>query len=205
LYCSLLTWPWRIKNPKAGSPSLDPQARVTSRSLGKYGRLCNCCMSFIHIEHSGSYALWVDFLLSNWFLTCWSTVARQEGQSVRLPREWVWKSLSFKEFHPWHHLVLGLEMWKILGASLPIASSILLLYVLLLFLYSIQRNVIQQLRTLVTRTTSTAWRSARFIIPGLAAMVVANNAAPEPVDFALGVLFGFGFGTQSHISNIINY
>ncbi|KAF8173549.1 hypothetical protein K438DRAFT_2023435 [Mycena galopus ATCC 62051] len=42
------------------------------------------------------------------------------------------------------------------------------------------------LRTLVTRTREGSWKSARFIIPGLTAMVVGKNAAPEPVDFALG-------------------
>ncbi|KAJ7838833.1 hypothetical protein B0H13DRAFT_1911573 [Mycena leptocephala] len=42
------------------------------------------------------------------------------------------------------------------------------------------------LRTLVTKTTSAAWKSERFIIPGLGPMVVANNAALEPVDFTLG-------------------
>ncbi|KAJ7821293.1 hypothetical protein B0H14DRAFT_2599287 [Mycena olivaceomarginata] len=77
--------------------------------------------------------------------------ARQEGQSVRLPRD------------------LGFGDVEDSGGKL--ANSF--------FNFA-------PLRTLVTRTTSTAWRSARFIIPGLAAMVVANNAAPEPVDFALG-------------------
>ncbi|KAJ6479865.1 hypothetical protein C8R45DRAFT_1101316 [Mycena sanguinolenta] len=42
------------------------------------------------------------------------------------------------------------------------------------------------LRTLVTRTKEGCWKSARFIIPGLMAMVVGKNAAPQPVDFALG-------------------
>ncbi|KAJ6545217.1 hypothetical protein B0H19DRAFT_1266683 [Mycena capillaripes] len=42
------------------------------------------------------------------------------------------------------------------------------------------------LRTLVTKTVSAAWKSARYIIPGLGAMVVANNAALQPIDFTLG-------------------
>ncbi|KAJ7470093.1 hypothetical protein B0H11DRAFT_2283371 [Mycena galericulata] len=42
------------------------------------------------------------------------------------------------------------------------------------------------LRTLVTKTASAAWISARWIIPGLGAMVVAHNAAPQPIDFSLG-------------------
>ncbi|KAJ7306847.1 hypothetical protein DFH08DRAFT_1088879 [Mycena albidolilacea] len=42
------------------------------------------------------------------------------------------------------------------------------------------------LRTLVTRTKEGSWKSARFIIPGLTAMVVGKNAATQPVDFALG-------------------
>ncbi|KAJ7792732.1 hypothetical protein B0H14DRAFT_3498927 [Mycena olivaceomarginata] len=40
--------------------------------------------------------------------------------------------------------------------------------------------------TLVTRTKEGSWKSARFIIPGLTAMVVGKNAALQPVDFALG-------------------
>ncbi|KAJ7834784.1 hypothetical protein B0H14DRAFT_3709042 [Mycena olivaceomarginata] len=42
------------------------------------------------------------------------------------------------------------------------------------------------LRTLVTRTKEGSWKSARFIIPGLTAVVVGKNAATQPVDFALG-------------------
>ncbi|KAF8173577.1 hypothetical protein K438DRAFT_1980834 [Mycena galopus ATCC 62051] len=49
------------------------------------------------------------------------------------------------------------------------------------------------LRTLVTRTREGSWKSARFIIPGLTAMVVGKNAAPEPVDFALGM-----FGSRTY-------
>ncbi|KAJ7276889.1 hypothetical protein C8J57DRAFT_1223604 [Mycena rebaudengoi] len=45
------------------------------------------------------------------------------------------------------------------------------------------------LRTLVTRTQDGSWKSARFIIPGLSAMVVGKNAAPQPVDFALGTYY----------------
>jgi len=65
--------------------------------------------------------------------------------------------------------ILDLETWKTLGANFAMAF----------FNFA-------PLRTLVTKTSSAAWKSERFIIPGLGPMVVANNAALEPVDFTLG-------------------